>query len=69
MCYCSTPERESVADILNGRVPSEALVKDHCWKTICRARGRNLGRIDALAWARLCTQRGYVQQRKNPRGF
>lgn len=58
-----------VVDILEGRVPSEALVEEHCWKTICRVRARNLGQIDAITWARLCTRRGYVQKRKNPRGF
>ena len=46
MCYCSTPETRIVSDINLVAVPANALTEAHCWKTICRVRGRNIKRID-----------------------
>jgi len=68
-CYCSVAESQILSDINVVAVPAEALVEDHCWKTICRVRGQNFKRVDAESWSELCTERGYLLRRQNSRGF
>jgi hypothetical protein len=62
-CYCSVPVAQILSDINAVAVPAEALVEDHCWRTICQVRGRNFKRVDAAAWARVCAERGYLKRR------
>lgn len=50
-------------------VPSEDLVSRDGWSHICRVRGRNFRQVDEEAWQDICSQRGYLQNRSNPRGF
>jgi hypothetical protein len=69
MCYCETLEREIFEDIARMSVPEEALVRSCCWSQICRVRQQHEGHIDPEVWRELCTKRGYLQQRQNPRGF
>jgi hypothetical protein len=69
MCYCDTPEAAILRDIQTSSVPEEALVEAHCWRTICRVRGRNFNRVDAATWSEICSERGYLLRRQNPRGF
>ena len=47
MRYCSTSELQIVKDINEVAMPVDALTEDHCWKTICRVRGRNVSKVDA----------------------
>lgn len=68
-CYCSTADDQILRDINGVAVPAEALVEDHCWKTICRARARNMRRVDEQSWSEVCTERGYLLRRQNPRGY
>jgi len=58
-----------VRAINSGSVPSEDLVSRDSWRHICRVRGRNFAEVDEEAWQDLCSQRGYLQHRSNPRGF
>jgi hypothetical protein len=69
MCYCSTADSQILRDVNAVAVPTEALVEDHCWMTICRARALNMHRVDEASWSELCTERGYLLSRQNPRGF
>jgi hypothetical protein len=69
MCYCGTPEKRVIQDIRTGSVPADALMEDHCWRTICRVRGGNISQIPPQAWSELCQKRGYLQNRQNPRGY
>lgn len=69
MCYCSTVDSQIVRDINQVAVPADALTEGHCWKTICRARGRNFTKVDSVSWSQLCTERGYLLRRHNSRGF
>ena len=68
-CYCSTPERQILSDINRVAVPADALVEDHCWRTICRVRGRNFKLVEPESWSEVCTGRGYLLRRHNSRGF
>jgi len=67
--YCSNSEEQILHDLTHGSVPEEALVKKCCWTTICRVRGRHSRNIDPEIWSRICTERGYLLYRKDPRGF
>jgi DNA repair exonuclease SbcCD nuclease subunit len=67
-CYCSTADGQILKDINAVAVPADALVEDHCWKTICRARARNMRRVDEVSWSEVCTERGYLLRRQNSRG-
>ncbi len=69
MCYLSTAELQILRDINQIAVPADALTENHCWKTICRVRGRNFSKVDAESWSELCTERGYLLRRQNSRGF
>jgi hypothetical protein len=69
MCYCSTPESQIVSDINRVAVPANGLTEAHCWKTICRVRGKNFVRINPESWSELCSERGYLLRRQNPRGL
>ncbi|UOE44158.1 hypothetical protein [Agromyces larvae] len=55
--------------INTGSVSSEDLVSREAWQHICRVRGRNSNRVNEKAWVDLCARRGYLLQRRNPRGF
>ncbi len=68
-CYCNLPESEILSDLKSGSVPEAALVNQCCWRTICRVRGLNFNSVDPETWRDICQQRGYIQQRENPRGF
>jgi hypothetical protein len=69
MCYCDSTEKTIVHDLKRGSIPEEALVNSCCWKEICRIRGRNFSAIDPEKWREICTERGYLLRRQNPRGF
>lgn len=69
MRYCSTSELQIVKNINEVAMPVDALTEDHCWKTICRVRGRNVSKVDAESWSELCTERGYLLRRQKSRGF
>jgi hypothetical protein len=58
-----------VRAINSGSVSSEDLVSRDAWQHICRVRGRNYSRVSEEAWTALCARRGYLLQRRNPRGF
>ncbi len=64
-CYCSTPVHQVISDINSVAVPAGALVELHCWSQICKVRGLNYRRIDAVSWSQLCTERGYLLRRYN----
>ncbi|QEO13806.1 hypothetical protein FLP10_04735 [Agromyces intestinalis] len=55
--------------INTGSVSSEDLVSRDAWQHICRVRGRNFSRVNEAAWTALCSRRGYLLARRNPRGF
>jgi hypothetical protein len=69
MCYCDSSDEEILQDLLRDGVPEEALTRSCCWKRVCQVRGRNFNQIDPEIWSRICTERGYLLQRQNPRGF
>ena len=69
MCYCDKDEMEILADLRNGNVPDEALMRNRCWSQICRVRGKASGFVDQDTWSKICTERGYLLTRQNPRGF
>jgi hypothetical protein len=69
MCYCAVSPQVILKDIESASVPDEALVQECCWATICRVRGWHLEAVDSEVWRDLCTKRGYLLQRQNPRGF
>lgn len=62
-------DAELVQQINTGSVPSDLLLSRDGWQHICKVRGRNFRLIDEEAWQDLCAERGYRQQRSNPRGF
>lgn len=67
--YCMQQDAIILGNIQSSAVPSEALTRICCWKRICQVRGRFAKLVSGEAWAELCTQRGYVLARKNPRGL
>ena len=69
MCYCSTREHEILEDIQKEAIPEEALMNKCCWTTICRVRARNMTKVNADNWSKICQKRGYLRYRQNPRGF
>jgi hypothetical protein len=69
MCYCDNSDRDILEDIQHITIPSEALVRSCCWSRICQVRGRNYNLVDARDWEEICTKRGYLLQRQNPRGY
>ena len=69
MCYCSLPDDHILADIQSARIPDTALVNSCCWSRVCQVRGRNFSVVENDTWVEICTQRGYIHARKNPRGF
>ena len=66
-CYCERSESAILRDLLRGRIPEEGLVNTCCWRRVCRVRANN--ELDPEVWIRICTERGYLLQRQNPRGF
>ncbi len=50
-------------------IDSDDLVSDAAWRRICQARGRNFRAVNEEKWQDLCARRGYLQSRRNPRGF
>lgn len=69
MSIMSWSDAQIVRAINSGTVPSEDLVSRDAWSHICRVRGRNFRNVDEEAWQDLCSERGYRQNRSNPRGF
>lgn len=69
MSIANWSDKQIVRAINTGAVPSEDLVSRDGWSHICRVRGRNFRQVDEEAWQDLCAQRGYLQNRSNPRGF
>ena len=60
---------EIVNAINTGSVASEDLVSRDTWAQLCAVRGRNFRAVDEEAWQELCSRRGYLLYRRNPRGF
>ena len=69
MALGSASDSEIVRAINSGSVDAEDLVSSSGWRRICQARGRNFSAVDEEAWQELCSYRGYVLSRRNPRGF
>ena len=70
MCmYCRRADSVILDDIINRSIYEEALVRDCAWRRICQVRGRNFNRVDYRVWTWICTERGYLRARENPRGF
>lgn len=69
MDLTSASDREIVRAINSGSIDAEDLVSSSGWRRICQARGRNFAAVDEEAWQELCSYRGYVLSRRNPRGF
>lgn len=69
MCYCDKPETEIGKDVKDGKVPDEMLLRDCCWRKICKVRGMWFQEIGDLAWARLCDKRSRAQaENRQPHG-
>ncbi len=77
-CYCETPQKQVLADLKHGSIPDEALLRDCCYKWICKVRGTSRFGLpdgspdyekEAEAWSELCRKKGYLRSRQNPRGF
>ena len=62
-------DKETVNAINTGSIPSEDLVSRAGWTHLCKVRGRNYSLVDEEAWQELCSRRGYLLHRRNPRGF
>jgi hypothetical protein len=67
MSYCDASDEKILDDLIREDVPSEALVQ--AWSRICQVRSRNLNSVDPEVWVRICTKRGYLLGRENPRGY
>ena len=62
-------ESDILTDLLNCSFHPDALTRNCCWREICRVRSTNHGVIDGETRSEICTMRGYLQARQNPRGF
>ncbi|WP_179150853.1 hypothetical protein [Leifsonia sp. NCR5] len=62
-------EREIVRGINERSIDESNLVNRDAWKLLCQVRGRNYRSVDEEAWQELCSRRGYLLHRRNPRGF
>lgn len=62
-------QEELLADLQRSSLPAEALTRNCCWTEICRLRSRCRPPIDYEEWQEICTTRGYLLRRQNPRGF
>lgn len=62
-------DKETIKAINSGSIPSEVLVSRDAWARLCAVRGRNFAAVDERAWQELCSRRGYLLNRRNPRGF
>lgn len=62
-------DKQIVRAINTGSISSEDLVSRDGWTFICKVRGRNFRQVDEEAWQQLCARRGYLLNRRNPRGF
>ena len=62
-------DRQIVSAINADSINAEDLVSRDAWRRICQVRGKNFRLVDEEAWQSLCARRGYVLQRRNPRGF
>lgn len=67
-CYCDTSPQIILKDLLEGTIPDEALVRDCCWKEICRVRGSNVDAADSEQWRELCRRRGLLLASHDPWG-
>ena len=65
----SASDRDIVRAINSDSIDAEDLVSREGWQKICQARGRYFSEVDEEAWQSLCARRGYLQARRNPRGF
>jgi hypothetical protein len=65
----SASDSEIVRAINGGSIDAQDLVSSSGWRRICQARGRNITAVTEEAWQELCSYRGYVLSRRNPRGF
>ena len=62
-------DKEIVKAINTGSIPSDDLVSRVAWARLCKVRGRNFAAVNEKAWQELCSRRGYLLYRRNPRGF
>jgi hypothetical protein len=62
-------DKEIVEAINAGSISSEDLVSHDAWTRLCKVRGRNFAAVNEKAWQELCSRRGYLLYRRNPRGF
>jgi len=69
MSVFTMSEAEIVDAINDEAIDDDELVEPAAWKLICQVRGRNFGSVDSEAWRSLCSTRGYLQRRANPRGY
>jgi hypothetical protein len=68
-CLCDWPDEDVLNDVVNESLPDYSLVNSCCWRRICQVRGRNYHAVELETWVNICSRRGYLQQRQNPRGF
>ncbi len=68
-CYCGSSEKDVLRDLVENSVPDTALVYSCCWRAICRVRGLFFNQVSEETWRELCSRRGYLRGRENPRGF
>jgi hypothetical protein len=77
MCYCDSSDDVILNDLKLQAVPDDALLRKCCWSRISQVRGRTFSGsentpswdLDGKIWKELCSKRGYLQTRQNPRGF
>lgn len=68
-CYCKSSHQEILDDIKDSSLPDDALLRNCCWSAICRVRALHFNMVDPETWRDICSHRGYIQLRQNPRGF
>lgn len=68
-CLCNWGDAEILRHIQGESLPSYALLNNCCWRRVCQVRGRNFSDVDDETWIDICTRRGYLLERQNPRGF
>ena len=69
MCYCEKPDIEIGKDLKSGTVPDDALLRNCCWRKICKVRGKWFQEIGDLAWSQLCDKRAELSgKEQRPHG-